>query len=256
MTEFPPGQGLETYSLKKRRVYERKFDHEEARRLHSEGMALHAIARHFGVSDNAVRRVVDLEFREMMDKKTRAWIEKTKRAPCLGGCGTRVWLQNQARTGYCHRCLPAKRNEWTVREGELLCRRCEQWKPDRDFPLNRKSKRRKDGTPSASRRGRDPWCRSCATAVRRAHRHAHPEQEKRQNQRVMQKRREAKMADYIVLDKVGELEYHEIGRCEASSPDIAIEKLATEEGAYVAVLTSRFEVVEVAPTTSLRVQRK
>lgn len=68
------------------------------------------------------------------------------------------------------------------------------------------------------------------------------------------------MAEYIVLQQSPEDEnlFEVVSVCDAPSGDLAIERVLSENGSagsYVAVLKTRFEVVSVAPQTSLRVQR-
>jgi len=45
-------------SDKRKRTYERKFDHEEAAQLHGEGESYSALGRRYGVTPMTVRRVV------------------------------------------------------------------------------------------------------------------------------------------------------------------------------------------------------
>lgn len=53
----------------------------------------------------------------------------------------------------------------SVRESELRCATCREWKPDEAFSLSR--------TVTPARRGRHRTCSTCATAVRRDYRNRH-----------------------------------------------------------------------------------
>jgi hypothetical protein len=155
----PPGQGLETRSLKRRRTYKRKFNHEAARHLLELGWSRDRVAEHFGVSYSAVARVSDERWRARMAirNKEYAW---RHRQPCAGGCGRLVWAHMQGRSGLCPACYGAQ-NVQGVAPDRLQCSRCQRWLPDHVFP------RRKQ---APQRRSRDYYCRVCARAVRQEHR--------------------------------------------------------------------------------------
>lgn len=247
---------LVTVSTKKNRVYHRAFDHEEAKRLREEeGWTYTRIADHFGVSTAGVLRVLNPKYRTYSDRQTNAYHRK-RRTACKGGCGKLVWNTTKGRTGYCQQCLAARMVAADVREDELRCTRCRQWRPDDEFPL---AKIRNGKRKNFGRRHKHCWCRQCVTAVRREFRHAHREQERvttRQYDKTVRTERRNGMAEYIVLKQEGEGRYEEVSHEEAGSADLAIERAVQSPGAYVAVLVSRFEIVEVAPQTSLQVVRK
>lgn len=240
---------LKTYSKKRNRIYPRLFDHEEAQRLRAEGWTYTRLADHFDVSYEAVRRVCDPKIREKLDRHAREWIARHHRKPCKGGCGVLVWTHHKGRSGYCRACTGLLRSSADVRPTELRCRFCGEWKPDAEFGKGK----------ARSRRYRRTECRACGTRIRREFRHNHREQEAATaNIYYHEVRREKRgvMAEYVVLHGNGDKTYHEIDRVEALSPDAAIEKVAQDEGEYVAVVASRWDVVPVAPRTMLRVVRK
>ena len=94
------------------RVYRRRFDHDDAVVRYRRGESVASIARLYGVSDRAVRRVLFPRVRRRMDALARRQIE-LRRVPCRGGCGTLVYTHqaNERRTGYCQRCLAEKAAE-------------------------------------------------------------------------------------------------------------------------------------------------
>lgn len=156
---------LETISTKNNRVYQRRFDHDEAQELRAQGWSYPLLADRFGVSVAAVYRICNPEFEERQRKRHAAWLRK-KRHPCSGGCGRLVWMHGTTRSGYCPRCVKALDVAADVRESELRCTKCRRWKPDEEFP-------RYKGVHA--RRGRNGWCRSCCAAARREHRRLRPD---------------------------------------------------------------------------------
>ncbi len=238
-----------TESTKRNRVYTRMFDHDEAIRMHAEDPEMWTptgLAEHFDVSLAAVQRILDPVARERMARKANAWARRQRR-PCLGGCGTLVWHHKPGRSGYCIECVGLLRASDGVREHELLCRHCGQWKPDSEFSKGR----------ARGRRYKRTHCRACSTEIRREFRQAHPEQERETASRYYQQERKERlgMATFVVLKKVGERTYEEVSRVDAVSSDVAIERGAREEGEYVAVADVRFDVVPVAPREVLRIIR-
>lgn len=151
-----------TVSKVRNRTYERKFDHDEARARRSEGWSYTALAKLFGVSDMAVRRVCDPKVRADMDARTIEWMRQNWRIDCRGGCGALVWAVPKGRSGYCVQCLAKRATATDVRPDVLRCTKCREWKPDVLYP--------KSDRKWTSRRGRKSWCTACDSAARRARR--------------------------------------------------------------------------------------
>ena len=143
------------------RVYERRFDWDEARRLHAEGTPIAEIARAMGVTDAAIRRVVVEGYAERDYERRSEWL-RSGVCPNCGGPSTR---RSKNESLFCRACN-AKRMATTVREDELWCASCKQWKPDRAFPRSRSE---------SHRRGRHGQCTPCQTRAKRDYRRRHPE---------------------------------------------------------------------------------
>lgn len=239
---------LVTVSEKRDRIYPRKFDHEEAQRLRALGWTYVGIAELMGVHAQAVRRVCDPKVRQDMQDRATVNLRK-RRTPCRGGCGKLVWASDKKRSGYCTPCY-WKAKQLTnpdVRAGELRCTKCRAWKPDDEFPTNK---------PSKMRRGRNPMCRPCATAMRRNHRHTHKVIDVLQTHKVANKRRRERgmtMQKYVVLEPNGDHSYKEVGRVEAVSPRHAIEEIASDSGSFIAVQETRFTPMRVEAVQAFKV---
>lgn len=136
---------------------ERKFDWAEAQRRRADGETYTAIARDLGVSYKAVRFACDPVAREAAARRTKEW-QTSGVCPDCGAPATRLRGIGQCR---CRACA-AKAQATSVRDGELLCIGCREWKPDHDFPHNRGSR--------LHRRGRHNLCRPCQTLAKRAYR--------------------------------------------------------------------------------------
>lgn len=137
------------------RVYTRKFDHDEARRLHETGESYSALGRRYGVSATAVRRVCDHEFARCLEERARAF----QQSACPG-CGAPTWAGR-----HCVDCVARARTK--VHDGRAYCPACDTWKPVEDFsPSN-----------GRRRRGVHMECRVCDTARRRRWRQENRERE-------------------------------------------------------------------------------
>jgi hypothetical protein len=138
----------------------RKFDWDAAKRMRKSGMTYPAIAEHFGVSVTAIARVCDSRYRSRMDAAAAAY---QRRGVCVD-CGTRI-SSNVSRPVY--RCKPcsALHRATNVRDTELRCVTCKEWKPDNDYPYSRSAR--------PTHRGRHKTCRTCLTGLRRDYRDKH-----------------------------------------------------------------------------------
>lgn len=242
--------GTVNVSTRKNRVYKRKFDYDIARALHAEGHSYAAIAELLGVSQTAIARVCDERQRERLDAHTKDWLQRNK-VPCLGGCGRTIYRQ-AGRSGYCDACYRARRAEAfpDARPGELRCAKCREWKPDDEFPTYK---------PVKARRGHNPWCRPCCNAARQAHRIAQPVLDIQANRRALlgHRRKGTGMQSYVVLrpEQSGpSRRWVEVGIIDAVSPVHAIEELATEDGTYVAVQSSRMKPFTVQKVQAFKVR--
>lgn len=157
----------------KGRVYKRKFDHDEARFLHSRGASLRDLAEKYGVSQARINQVVNPEVGRRAEERSSAY-----RWACPE-CGA----PTQGKRKRCRPCAN-KLRATSVRAEELQCFRCQQWKPDESYPSNRQE---------PVRRGRHGLCRVCQTEVKREYRKRNPEKtrayerEYRRRKRLAQK---------------------------------------------------------------------
>ena len=145
------------------RVYERRFDWDEARRRHAAGESLTALAHEYGVSPMAVYYAVNDEARARMAARNGRWV----REGVCPDCGTQTTRHNAREDRRCRNCS-AIAQATTVRDDELQCVTCKEWKPDDQFPGDRKR---------IARRGKHRQCRTCQTKARRDHRHRNREAE-------------------------------------------------------------------------------
>jgi hypothetical protein len=148
-----------TYQSKLRdRVYVRKFDHEDARRRHQAGESISSLAQEYGVSHNAVLLVVSDQARATR----RAYEEWQKTAGRCRRCGAPMHIVSFYRgSRFCRDCA-LDNLATSVGDGVLRCTTCREWKPDEDFPRNRREPKR--------RRGRHHQCRACCTRRRQEYR--------------------------------------------------------------------------------------
>lgn len=233
---------LVTVSDKRARVYQRAFDHDEAialRESDPETWTYAALAEYFGVSSVAVARVLDPDRRERM---AAAALEhaRGKRKPCKGGCGTLVWTHMKGRSGYCIPCYGKVRAADDVRETELRCTKCREWKPDDEFARGK----------TRGRRGRRTYCRPCDSAARKAYREANPEKERAAANRA--KRKGKPMTTFTVLRRNG-AGWEDHAKVDAPTAQAAVEKAADREGEYVAF--SAKNVFPMKPVTAFQVVR-
>lgn len=143
------------------RVYVRKFDWDEARRLRAEGLTLQAIAERFGVSPTAITfAVVPGAYAAARGRRA----EYQRNGGNCVDCGTRL-SHNYSRP--VRRCKPCASlaQATTATDTELRCYSCHEWKPDNDYPYSRSAYR--------NRRGRHGTCRACHTLRRQAYRERH-----------------------------------------------------------------------------------
>lgn len=153
----------------------RTFDYDEARRRHAAGESYASLGREFGVSQQAVTRACDDGVRTRMDRASAEWI-RSGRCPDCGRPATRHGLQKQLR---CRTCA-AHLKTTSVRDSELQCVVCREWKPDDEFPRS---------VAEPQRRSRHTNCRACCTVQRREYRQRNPEKERAYQRAYKRKRR-------------------------------------------------------------------
>lgn len=132
----------------------RRFDYEEAQRLRASGLSYKAIGERLGVSDTAIYWACNPKQRARSFVITREW---QRRGTCIE-CGAQCSRTGGQPLHRCRRCSD-KARVTTVRDTEMECVTCKQWKPDDAFPLGR----RRD----QARRGRHRQCRVCLTVAKR-----------------------------------------------------------------------------------------
>lgn len=144
--------------MKKNRAYEHHFDWEEAKRLRAEGVPITWIAQKLGVTDGAIRRIVIPGEMERMAQYSREYAIGQGRCERCGATTNKA-AQNRG-SRLCKSCADDKRAT-TVRETELLCVKCRQWKPDEQFH---------NSVNFIRRRGRRNTCKACANKMREDYR--------------------------------------------------------------------------------------
>jgi hypothetical protein len=135
------------------RVYTRKFDWDEAQRLHDGGLSYAAIAERFGVSHGAVYFALNEVARKLMAARNSKWQRDGVCVVCGASC-SRNASRKITRCATCANKLRAT----SVRDDELLCLGCRKWKPYDSFPMG----------GNRSRAGRHQQCRVCLTEQKRA----------------------------------------------------------------------------------------
>ena len=134
-----------------------KWAHDEGLRLRATGMSIPAIAKLMEVSDSSVRLVCDPAYRESCRESAR---RRGKSNKCID-CGATIWTATHGGSGL--RCQPCAilLRAVTVRESELHCCECGQWKPDSAFSHR---------AAATARRGRHSVCSTCQAPVRQRNR--------------------------------------------------------------------------------------
>lgn len=155
-------------SAKRRRVYVRRFDHDEAARRHAAGETIRALAAAYGVTFNAVYRAATPGAKE----RDLAALRQRSTVLCEG-CG-RPRSPNRIRYGdgrlLCHACR-VKTNTTRFRfdpDGTLIAVRCnivacvngERWQPPENFAGGLQGR-------DIRAKGFTGQCRACNTAYRR-----------------------------------------------------------------------------------------
>lgn len=167
------------------RVYPRKFDWDEARRLRDQGLSYAAIGQRLGVSETAVWRVIS-EDRMVYTLASNARRQTSGTCHVCGAPCSHNATQNrrggrQPDQDLCRSCA----NTTSVRPTTLKCSECGDWYPDDAFWRNR---------ANPHRRGRHQSCKACGVARRKAYRVLHPDQAKAENARNAERRKQQRQA--------------------------------------------------------------
>lgn len=165
-----------------------RFDHIRAKALRVRGFSYGRIAAELGVSSAAVRRVCDPQVAARMDAASRRWLQSGV-CPSCGGPKTRL-----DRVTRCRTCA-ARVRATTVRDHELRCQTCHEWKPDDGFPRSRNN---------GARRGRHKQCTACQTKARTEWRHRNAERQRAYDRQ--RKRRNRKHNPQPEVDPQAEVE--------------------------------------------------
>ena len=176
---------LEYHSAKRRRVYQRLFDHDECRELYADGWTHKALSEKYGVSIARISQVCN-PATEAAVRRSREEFVAAICDDCGGDC-THNWSSKHGRHDrvVCRSCDARRRSEDHLMDrldadGDILCNDCGQHRPHDEYQLRR-------GVPA-------PYCRACVTARRRAYREAHPEVERAAYERQKARRRAARQA--------------------------------------------------------------
>lgn len=143
-------------AVRGQRVYERRFDHDEALRRKTAGESVASLAREYGVTENAVWQAISPATKES-NRRAMAALRARGRCERCGG-----WKNGATKAKHCKRCSADLRIT-TATETTLQCISCKEFKPDNDFPFSR--------SVAEFRRGRHTECRVCQTISRRKRRH-------------------------------------------------------------------------------------
>lgn len=144
------------------RVYRRKFDWDEARRLHTAGVSKTQLADRYDVSLAAVQRVLDPDARAAMRARSAAWQMAGTCVVC-GKPGVSRKRRDGRKGARCVGCAAdAKRTCLRFDElgeiAEIRCYICKAWQPPTAFP------------PKFREKSNQHRCTACDTTARRAYR--------------------------------------------------------------------------------------
>ena len=135
------------------RVYKRKFDWAEARRLRVQGLTLQQIADQFGVTDTAIRNACNPEASDRSAYLTSIWM---KQGICID-CGAQISRSTLHDRRRCHSC--ASKARVLANDTHAYCSTCKQWLPRDQFARSQSRFRTVHNE-----------CRECQTKRRRAYR--------------------------------------------------------------------------------------
>jgi hypothetical protein len=146
--------------IERRRKYDHRFDYDEARLLHDQGIPHSVIAKRLGVTPRSIGIAAK-----------GGWLDASRE--CVD-CGAAVDPGSQ-RCVACNNAVRVKRDG----EGRYYCPTCDTWKDPESFTIQRSPYRPVRGT-----------CRSCDTALKREWRRTNPEKSRESERRAKARRRQ------------------------------------------------------------------
>jgi hypothetical protein len=171
---------METISTKRRRVYPRLFDHDEAQRRREAGEPVAALAAEYGVSVDRIYQVTSDAARARVVENMR--LHHLALCDDCGGECTHNWSSKRSRHDrvVCRACSDERQREDALLErldpdGLIHCSKCDQHLDIKAYRI------RPNGYPAIR-------CRSCETAARRAYRHAHLGEDRRYSREYKRRR--------------------------------------------------------------------
>ena len=135
----------------------RKFDWDTARELRNQGWTYQRIANLMGVSYARIYQICNPETHARVTARVLELQRSGTCVHCGAQCSTSYSRHLQGR---CRQCANLSKIT-TVRDAELLCCSCRNWKPDEAFPHN---------ATLEHRRHRHRQCTQCGTIAKRAYR--------------------------------------------------------------------------------------
>ena len=164
-----PG-GLEYRSDQRNRVYRRKFDWDEARRLRAEGLSYAKIGKRLGVTQGAIRRVVDPSMAQRMNDAADRWARSGSCWECGAPCVPAGHPSLRGDFPRCGKCgaRANRRNWWLNDDGRLTvrCSACRKWLDESSFGPRIREAFDSDKVGELNR-----TCRACDASARRLYRH-------------------------------------------------------------------------------------
>jgi hypothetical protein len=171
---------LITFSAEKNRVYVRKFDHEEAASRHAAGESVASLAAAYGVTKNAIYRVISPGWKERELAYNKRW--RTGSCEECGGPAMRL-IGGKKKHNPDGRMLCARCRSDALRErlrfdelGNLAAVRCihldcangERWQSPENFTRGMRHREIREG-------GIHQSCRACQTRAKQRYRAANPD---------------------------------------------------------------------------------